>query len=102
MPCKQPIGPEDGIRDQVWLGQATSRSRRKETERGGNTSRGNLLGPRSSAEARVTPILLHTGACRVRHHSLPGPDVPRSDQHKQLNEFQQIKDPKSSESATSA
>uniref|UniRef100_A0A8R1IMC5 Uncharacterized protein n=2 Tax=Caenorhabditis japonica TaxID=281687 RepID=A0A8R1IMC5_CAEJA len=71
-PCKQPIGPEDGIRDQVWLGQATSRSRRKETERGGNTSRGNLLGPRSSAEARGPPILLHTGASRVRHHISTG------------------------------
>uniref|UniRef100_A0A8R1IH26 Uncharacterized protein n=1 Tax=Caenorhabditis japonica TaxID=281687 RepID=A0A8R1IH26_CAEJA len=46
MPRKQPIGPVHGIRDQVWLGQATSGGRRKKTERGGNTSRGKLLGPR--------------------------------------------------------
>uniref|UniRef100_A0A8R1I755 Uncharacterized protein n=1 Tax=Caenorhabditis japonica TaxID=281687 RepID=A0A8R1I755_CAEJA len=50
MPRKQPIGPVHGIRDQVWLGQATSGGRRKKTERCGITSRGKLPGPRSSAD----------------------------------------------------
>uniref|UniRef100_A0A8R1EAJ1 Uncharacterized protein n=1 Tax=Caenorhabditis japonica TaxID=281687 RepID=A0A8R1EAJ1_CAEJA len=72
MPCKPQFGPKDGIQDQVWLGQATSGSRRKETERCGNTSRGKLPGPRSSAEARGPPILFHTGASRVRHHISTG------------------------------
>uniref|UniRef100_A0A8R1EBZ3 Uncharacterized protein n=1 Tax=Caenorhabditis japonica TaxID=281687 RepID=A0A8R1EBZ3_CAEJA len=66
MPCKPQFGPKDGIQDQVWLGQATSGSRRKETERCGNTSRGKLPGPRSSAGVIISPNqILHNGVVTV-------------------------------------
>uniref|UniRef100_A0A8R1HZU4 Uncharacterized protein n=1 Tax=Caenorhabditis japonica TaxID=281687 RepID=A0A8R1HZU4_CAEJA len=84
MPCKPQFGPKDGIQDQVWLGQATSGSRRKETERGGNTSRGNLLGPRSSADKSNVYLpsnILHSIAVFIGRAFIPNFPPTRNTEH---------------------